>query len=73
MGKFIPGILLIGALAAIVMLYEPDTTPSETYGQIAWRECWKEASRNDRDQNDCYDRKLMAKAFQMQSARDARR
>lgn len=72
MRKFVPGIILLAMLAAIVAFYEPDTTPPERYGDVARRECWREASKNDRDQNDCYDKKLVVKALQMQSARDRR-
>lgn len=68
MRKYIPGIILLAALAAIVASYEEPKAP-ERYGDVAKRECLREASRNDRDQRDCYDRKLMAKAFQMQSGR----
>lgn len=73
MRKFVPGIILLAMLAAIVAFYEPDTTPPETYGQVARRECWKEASKNDRDQEECYSKKLVVKALQMQSAQDSRR
>lgn len=69
MRKLFPGILLLAALAAVVALYEPDTAPPETYGQQARRECAKEASRNEADQQGCYDRKITAKAFEMQMRR----
>lgn len=72
MRKFIPGILLIGALVAVVAAYE-EPRPPERYGTVAKRECAREAGRSDADQRDCYDRKLTIKAFQMQTARDARR
>lgn len=68
MRKLVPGILLLAALAAVVALYEPPAPP-ERYGDVARRECAREASRNERDQADCYDRKLVVKALQMQSAR----
>lgn len=68
MRKFIPGILLIAALAAVVALYEPPAPP-ETYGQQARRECAREAGRSKQDQADCYDMKLTIKALQMQSTR----
>lgn len=73
MRKLLPGLILIAMLAAIIAFYEPDTTPPESYGTIAKRECAREAGRSKQDQQDCYDRKLTIKAFQMQSARDARR
>ncbi len=72
MRKLWPGILLIGALAAVVATYEEPKAP-ESYGTVAKRECAREAGRSKQDQQDCYDMKLTAKAFQMQSARDARR
>lgn len=72
MRKLIPGLILITMLAAIVATYEPPAPP-ETYGQQARRECAREAGRSKQDQQDCYDMKLTAKAFQMQTARDARR
>ncbi len=72
MRKYIPGIILLAALAAVVASYEEPKAP-ERYGDVARRECAREAGRSKQDQQDCYDRKLMAKAFQMQSARDARR
>lgn len=72
MRKLWPGILLIGALAAIVASYE-EPKPPESYGVIAKRECAREAGRSKQDQQDCYDMKLTSKAFQLQTARDARR
>lgn len=72
MRKFIPGILLLAALAAVVALYE-EPKPPERYGDVAKRECAREAGRSKQDQADCYDMKLTAKAFQMQTARDGRR
>ncbi len=70
--KFIPGILLLAALAAIVATYEEPKAP-ERYGDVARRECAREAGRSKQDQQDCYDMKLVVKSLQMQSARDARR
>lgn len=67
MRKLLPGVILIAALAAVVALYE-EPKPPERYGDVARRECWREASKNDRDQADCYDKKLTLKALQMQSA-----
>lgn len=66
--KLIPGILLLAALAAVVASYE-EPKPLERYGDVARRECWKEASKNERDQQDCYDKKLVVKSLQMQSGR----
>ena len=73
MRKLLPGLILIAALATIVAVYEPDNKLPERYGDVARRKCAREAGRSDADQRDCYDRKLTIKAFQMQSARDARR
>lgn len=68
MRKFIPGILLLAALAAVVALYE-EPKPPERYGDVARRECAREAGRSKQDQADCYDRKLVVKSMQMQSGR----
>lgn len=68
MKKFIPGLLLIALLTAVVANYEPPAPP-ERYGDIARRECVREAGHSKQDQQDCYDRKLVVKAMQMQSAR----
>lgn len=66
--KLIPGAVLLAALAAVVASYE-DPKPPERYGDVARRECVREASKNDRDQQDCYDRKLVVKSLQMQNGR----
>lgn len=72
MRKLLPGLILLAALAAVVASYE-EPKPPERYGDVARRECAREAGRSKQDQQDCYDMKLTAKAFQMQTARDARR
>ena len=66
--KLIPGILLLTALAAVVASYE-EPKPPERYGDVARRECVREAGRSKQDQQDCYDRKLVVKSLQMQSGR----
>lgn len=66
--KLIPGIILIALLAAAVANYEPPAPP-ERYGDVARRECAREAGRSKQDQQDCYDKNLTIKALQMQSAR----
>lgn len=68
MRKLFPGILLLAALAAVVALYDPTRVPTERYGDVARRECAREAGSSKADQADCLDRKLVAKALQMQSS-----
>lgn len=66
--KLVPGVILLALLAVVVASYEPPAPP-ESYGTIARRECVREAGRSKQDQQDCYDRKLVVKSLQMQSAR----
>lgn len=68
MRKLLPGLILIALLAAIVATYE-EPKPPERYGDVARRECAREAGRSKQDQQDCYDRKLVVKSMQMQSGR----
>lgn len=66
--KLIPGIILLAALAAVVASYE-EPKPPERYGDVARRECVREAGRSKQDQQDCLDKKLIVKSLQMQSWR----
>lgn len=66
--KLIPGVILLAALTAVVASYEPPA-PLERYGDVARRECAREAGRSKQDQQNCYDRKLVVKSLQMQSGR----
>lgn len=49
------------------------TEPPKTYGQIAREECRREASLSKIDQDECYSKKLLAKALEVQAERDQRR
>lgn len=44
----------------------PPAPPPERYGDVAARECRREASGAPQDQKDCVSRKLLAKALEMQ-------
>lgn len=71
MRRFVPALLILAAVGAVVLAARHDDpdAPRQTYGDVARAECLREAGHGAQDQKDCYSRKLLIKALEMQRTR----